>query len=228
MEDQLIVVVVVSVAVAAIAAISYFAWYFSASAATRRELRARKRVDIGSVADGATVKISGTAAHVKGLEPLTAPLSGRPCVCWEVVVEEQVRTSKSSSWREIVRDQRAQRFVIEDGTGRALVEARTPTIALHQDDSYRSGTFNDATPELEAFLERYDLSSTGTLGFNKQLRYCEGVIEAGERVSAFGRARLEPDPDGGGAGYRKAAMRVVIEDPEEGVMLLSDDESTTG
>lgn len=226
MDVEFTILVIVFTAAAVFFAV--YRWYFSEDAVTRRALRARRRVDIAAVADGATVKIGGTVSCADGVEPLVAPLSGRPCVAWVVVVEEREQAGKTSHWHEVVRDVLAQRFMLDDGTGRAVVEAQRPAVALHRDGHFQSGTFNDASPRLEAFLERYGLKSTGMLGFNKQMRYYEGVIEAGERASAYGTARLEPDPEGGGgAGYRTAAMRVVLVEPEDESMLLSDDESTT-
>jgi hypothetical protein len=76
---------------------------------------------------------------------------------------------------------------LDDGSGKALVLLEADArMALDKDGRYRSGTFDDATPELEAFLSRNGLSSQGFLGFNKRLRYREGVVEEGEQVVISG------------------------------------------
>jgi hypothetical protein len=222
---NVVVVGFVAIIVLAIGVMIYVWLHRSRDALTRRALKSTRRVDIGTVADGATVKIGGRVSY-EG-EPLEAPLSRRRCACWEVVVEQEVSNGEITVWNEVIRTQSSQPFVLDDGTGRALVKARSPALALHQDKRTRSGGFDDASSRLAAFIAqlgpqyaRYGVPSTA-------IRYREGAIEAGETVSAYGRVSLEPDPDGGGDGsYRKAAVRVVLVDPDEGQMLLSDDEST--
>ncbi|HWN70768.1 MAG TPA: hypothetical protein VNM90_24170, partial [Haliangium sp.] len=67
------------------------------------------------------------------------------------------------------------------------------TVALVKDAHFRSGLFQDATPALEQFLARHGRQSQGWL-FNKNLRYREGVIEAGELVAVCGQGRREGAP----------------------------------
>lgn len=38
-------------------------------------------------------------------------------------------------------------------------------------------------------LKQYNIDSTGFLGFNKQLRYTEGIIEIGEEITVAGIAK---------------------------------------
>ena len=96
-------------------------------------------------------------------------------------------------------------------------------IAIHKDKHGSSGTFNDAHPRFETFLNEHDESSVGLLGFNKGLKYREGVLEAGEEVYVRGRVTLEPDPDGGSDGYRSRARRPVIVPGEDHAVYASDD-----
>jgi hypothetical protein len=224
---NVVVVGFVAIMVFAIGVMIYVWLHRSRDALTRRALKSTRRVDIGTVADGATVKIAGRVSCV-GRAPLKAPASGRPCVCWEIVVEEEQPTTEATTWQEIVRDEEAQPFMLDDGTGRALVEARYPQLSLKKDGRYRSIAFDGAAPRLREFLESRGKPSVTVFGQSKGMRFLEGVIEAGETVSVFGQVRLEPDPDGGGGdgGYRKAATRVVIEATGDGAILISDDEST--
>ena len=78
-------------------------------------------------------------------------------------------------------------FVLDDGTGPAIVEVEDAQISVVMDARFRSGAFNDATPQLESFLAKHGWKSTGLFGFNKSLRYAEGVLEEGESVTVFGR-----------------------------------------
>ncbi len=66
----------------------------------------------------------------------------------------------------------------------------------------------------------YGKTSTGLWGFNKAIRYNEGVIEAGEKVAVFGRGRWIKDSNG--------KRQLVINKPAESMVLISDDTSTVG
>ena len=46
-------------------------------------------------------------------------------------------------------------FVLDDGTGRAIVEAEDAQVSVVMDAHFRSGAFNDATPQLESFLAKH-------------------------------------------------------------------------
>lgn len=57
---------------------------------------------------------------------------------------------------------------------------------LVPDKNTSSGTFNDPTPEFESLLKQYRIDSTGFFGFNKQLKYSEGIIAIGETITVAG------------------------------------------
>lgn len=73
-------------------------------------------------------------------------------------------------------------------------------------------------PQLESFLAKHGWKSTGLFGFNKSLRYAEGVFEEGKSVTVFGRGVWEND----GSGTR----RLVISKPRDGQLRVSDNPST--
>src|SRR5262249_34084485 len=135
-------------------------------------------------------------------QTLTAPLSGRPCVCYVVSVERRGRTERY--WHTIVRESKSVRFQIADETGHAIIDPSSANLVLHRDVNTSSGTFDDATPSEEAFLARHGEASKGWL-FNKALRYHESVVEIGETIAVLGSGVREPDPAGVPAeGYRSA------------------------
>jgi hypothetical protein len=198
--------------------------------ATRRALKSNRLIAIGDIRDGATVKISGRLAFA--MVPLVAPLSGRRCAAWEVVVIRKVVTSTargdSTRWEEIITEQRSQDFLLDDGTGRALVKARSPMMALSRDANFHSGAREAPTPRLEAFLASHGWASANTIGTRHELLYHEGVLEEGEQVAVLGSARLEADPDAEAGSYRCASLRVVIDEPDEDPLMLSDARAATG
>lgn len=220
--EQFLFMGAIVVVVAAIWAVVY---YFSKEQKIKRALRALRPSPLSDVREG-LVKVSGT---VKTLEALTAPLSGRSCAYYEVIVEQKVSSGKNSTWRTIIREVEERDFLVEDGTGRARVEMVAVEAAVTKDGHWSSGTFNDASPELEEFLLRHGHQSQGWV-FNKTLRYREGVLENGEQVAVLGWADREMDPEpataASGAGYRDAPTRVVLRSNGEHELKVSDDPST--
>jgi hypothetical protein len=198
-------------------------------ARTRRALRKRQRSDIRT-ALGGPVKVAGSL--LLGDKSLRAPLSGRTCALYDVVVFVHGEVDKV-----LIQERRACDFLVDDGTGTALVRAGAVDqgspgskleLAIVQDGRYESGIFNDATPELERFLSIYGEKSKGLL-LNRKLSYREGVFVAGEHVVVYGQARREPDPDAAadGGSYRERPTRLVIE-PLAGTIHLSDDPDMVG
>jgi hypothetical protein len=67
-------------------------------------------------------------------------------------------------------------------------------VILDKQNVASSGTFNDAAPHLEAFLQSRGLKSTSWLGFNKKMRYEEEVLAPEDAVFALGPSRRDPGP----------------------------------
>lgn len=203
-----------------------YAWWNNPKRIVKRMLRDTERTNVGDAVEGATVKIVGTLRHVG--EPLRAPLSGRSCAYYEVRVEEH---RGKNNWSTIVRESEGSQFLLEDGTGKALVKLDDPSTAVVEDLSLRSGTFNDPSVSAQEYLTKHGVDSTSFLGFNKTLRYFEGVLEEGETVVVYGRASWEadPDPDSDRAGedYRNRPKRLRIDAPAGARMLVSDDPEAT-
>lgn len=169
-------------------------------------------------------RVHGTLRQLEEA-PLVAPLSGRPCAYYEAVVEENT----TKGWRTRVRESQGQDFLVEDDAGTARVIMRDARVNLVDDAHFVSGILAEPTPTLEAFLHRNGERSTGWF-FNKNLRYREGVLEAGELVSVLGHGSREPDPDPRAAmgGYRESAMRLVLSARPDTPLQISDDTGQRG
>ena len=138
---------------------------------------------------------------------------------------EQYRSSgKSGSWHTVIREVRSCDFLVEDGLDTALVDMSKARVVNVMDVSLRSGTFNDAPPEVEEFLASRGKSSKGWV-FNKKMRYREGVLEPGERVAVLGVVGPDHEPERGeaGAAHRAALGLRVLRAPPEGELIVSDD-----
>ncbi|HEX8796535.1 MAG TPA: hypothetical protein VF765_36545 [Polyangiaceae bacterium] len=216
---------IVLLLVAVIAGLTARQTLFSERARTRRLLRSLKRSPIGSISEG-PVKIAGKL-RLAG-RSLRAPLSGRTCAVYDVEVIERRQVDQV-----ILQDRLACDFLVDDGTGTALVRVGDGRggqleLAIVHDAKYASGLLKDATAELERYLSTFGEKSTATFA-NRYLRYREGAFEPGEHIVVCGLARREPDPEGAAerASYRDAPTRLVIE-ALAGKIHLSDEPDVAG
>ena len=206
MHDNFNFFILGAVAVIIIAALIYY-YYFSPYAAAKRMLFKSIQKNIFSVENGETAKVTGTIKYIGS--PLIAPLSGRKCVYYQVVVEEKKSTGKSSYWDTIIDEELAANVVIRDGNSYALIETNMIKSLLMYDKKYKSGFLNDATPELEKYLSKYGFKSTSSfLGINNTLRYKEGILEEGEMIAVVGK----------GAWKRKSEIKFDI--PFEKILVI--------
>jgi hypothetical protein len=202
--------------------VAVYNFFFSDEAKVRRAIRSAHRVSIAEAKAGEIVRVAG---KVKALGPLhAAPLSGRPCVYYEVSVEEYRSSGKSGKWVEIIHDTDGSDFLVVDATGKARVSTREMKALIVRDHKRESGTLNEAPPDLEAYLARHGRKSKGWI-FNRNIRYREGVLAPGEEVVVLGEAAWEqdPDPTEAGTGYRNSPKRLVLRSRPDGLLLASDE-----
>lgn len=173
------VFIIISVAVIVLS----FVFYFSVKNRILRELIKSKAKSIVSVKENEYVKIIGKARHVG--EPLIAPISGKQCIYYQTNV-----ATKGKHSRTLINETKTSDFFIESGGEMAIVKTDQPNsfrrIFLKRDTLKSSGYLNDASHRLEAYLKRHNHVSTNLLGFNKRIRYEEGIIELGEEVIVKG------------------------------------------
>lgn len=207
----------------------FAAWWWSEANRVKRKIRKAELVQIAKYPHGGLKRIVGKLSMDR--EPLVAPLTGRPCAAYEVVVEERRSSGKSSSWHTLVREVELLPFILDDGTGRAFVDPTGAKLAITSDERSQSGTFDDATEREEAFLARHGQSSEGWV-FNRSLRYREGVLEIGEDVAVLGRGALSFDdrpaqsPHDGGYRQGGQATKVRVCAGPKDPLYISDDTST--
>ena len=144
------------------------------------------------------------------------------------IVEEKRSTGRSSYWKTIITESEGVPFVLEDPTGRAIVDPNNAQVALDFDGKSSSGSFHDATLVQEAFLAKYGKKSSGWV-FNKSLRYREAMIEIGETVAVLGSGVREPDPDAPPEDAYRGAPRTQLRltSSAQFPLVISDDPATT-
>lgn len=159
--------------------------YFNKKAVIKRKLKKAVGKKISDIVSGEIAKVVGKVEFVG--EPLIAPLSGRHCAYYFVLVEQQKSTGKSTHWDTIIEEEVGGKFVIRDGRYCAHIDSRNVKSVLVEDRQYSSGFGNDATPGLEKYLNDHEQKSVGVFGWNKSIRYKEGVLEEGELIAAMGK-----------------------------------------
>lgn len=199
--------------------IIWLANYFSKKSVVRRKIKKATARRISNFVDGETARITGTV-ELPG-ESLTAPLSGRKCAYYYVLIEQQVSTGKGSHWQKYIEEEVAGKFGIRDGTYCAMVDCSNVKSYIVEDRKYASGFMHDAQENLERYLSRYGKESTNMLGWNRTLRYREGIIEAGETIAVLGKGEwLRVEQDHWSDEYGKVLM---IHPPQGMPVYLTDD-----
>ena len=197
-------------------------WYYSDEQTIRRTLRKTPTKRIQDLRDDELGKVVGRARGVG--TTLASPLFGRRCVYFVAIVEEHRSSGKSSYWKTIIRETRGVPFMLEDSSGRALVDASNARIAIDFDAKSQSGTFDDPNEMENAFLARHCEKGQGWV-FNRALRYREAVIEEGETIAVLGAGTREPDPDAAPTeAYRgDAPTRLRLTSSRKYPLVISDD-----
>lgn len=173
----------------AVGGVVFSMWWFSEDTKIRRTLKSTPTRAIATLQEGEVVRVTGRLRPAGDL--LRAPLTGRPCAYYLVEVHESQKRGKSSTWVEIAQEVQRLDFEVVDATGTALVRMDASKVLLTRDMHSRSGLFDDANEAEKAFLARCSEESTGFLGFNRTLRYQEGVLEPDEMVTVLGRVTVD-------------------------------------
>lgn len=193
--------VVIPVIICIVGAIIFLAYYFKEEQVIIRTLSKIPRKPSSSLKTNELSKVSGKALHVK--EPLKAPFTGRHCVFYQIIIEQRVNSGKSSHWKTLVKEERFQDFFIDTNGDFVIVKPqdnpRNYICHLVKDKTQSSGTFDDPTPQFVSLLKRYNINPENFFGFNKRLRYKEGIIHVGEQITVAGIAKWktlnEPLPE---------------------------------
>lgn len=206
--------------------IIFSVYYFSKKAVVKRKLKKAVGMKIAEFMNGDVAKVVGTVEFVG--EPLIAPLSGRRCAYYYVLVEELRSDGKSSHWQKIIEEEVKGSFIIRDGRYRAYIRSSSSNIKsyLVQDANFASGFKNDATEVLEKYLNAHGRKSESWLHTNKRIRYKEGILEEGETIAVVGRGEWMSAtelqlPDGFGK------VLVLSSTPDAPIYLSDDPETVT-
>jgi hypothetical protein len=200
--------------------------FFTPEARAKRALGGRPRALIGK-SQGGEVHLVGRA-HARG-ELLTAPVSRRPCLAYQLAID----VHRGRSWSRALDLADVRPFRVTDDTGEALVETATPTVlALEYDRSGSTGFFEDIDEAslniIKDLLEANGIETVTWIGTAKNLRYREGVLEEGETVSVGGAAARELDLKASPSGPRSLPVSFVVRGTGAVPLIISDDPEAHG
>jgi len=182
---------------------------FSPRARGRRALERTPRTPIGEVRQGEMVKVVGKVRFAT--EPLRAPMSDRPCVCWHVRVQEARQGAQGGSWTDVLDEVEGQDFLLDDGTGVALVRGVMPEATLASSGPWIDNYVDDFSPKVEEFLGSRGEQVRGAL-VKRVMRYEERILDEGAQVAVLGMGRQEGVP---------AGASVVIDCLDDGRIVIS-------
>jgi hypothetical protein len=204
----------------------YAAYHFlSPKARVRRALSRVEATPVRKLTEG-HFRITGTVQASGDL--LTAPVSRRPCLAYELHVEK-----REKFWTDVIVRRDARPFRVVDGAG--LIEVHPDghyDLALVEDHKGNTGWFakrdEAAFGNFIAILREEGISLPQTPFSTKALRYREGAIEEGERVTVSGRVVREVRADGERADFRSVPEVVVLRGTSEEPLQISDEPVVTG
>jgi hypothetical protein len=191
----------------------------------RRQFRQAKHWSIGSLPEDTVGRITGTVMPFEG-QTLEAPLSGRRCVYYAVLIEENLGLGGGGAVMPLAEKADGISFVVEEDGHRAVIDPDNALLAVAFDHRATSLAAFDATPRQRALLADADLIHRDWFR-TSSLTYREAILEVREVVSILGAGVREPDPDApAAAAYRSMAQtRLRFTSSPKSQLIISDDRS---
>lgn len=191
--------------------------FFSGARRTNQALRKIPVTKVRHALAGKMTRLNGKLKPAAG-PLLLAPLSGKRCGYFQAVAQEWRTSGKSEGWVQLAYEEQWCDFCLDDGTGLALVRMLRPQVSADLEDASYSDHMVPPSPAQETFLKRHQVGVMGEARpVTTRMRYLESLFEVDEVITAYGIVRHEVGPEG---------LRVIIEAPPGGSLLVSDDKHT--
>lgn len=198
---------------------------FGAGGAPERHSRARIR----EIRDG-LVRVTGQV-RCHG-ELLRAPVSGRPCVAFHLLIEERrAFRTRDYGWTVLLDLQEACPFSVVDDSGQATVDTSGPMeLALNGMRGPMPGfepTNRARMERVKGLLESRGFSTRTLLGLPRTLLYEETIVSEAQKVSVDGLGIHEVTLDGDRRGLREPE-HVVLRGTSDEPLVISDPSVASG
>jgi len=196
----------------------------AASRRLRRELREAPQLALADVPENQFARVRGIVRPLDA-RLLDAPLTGRLCVYYAIIVREVSHDSVLNVIpAELGSDHDGMAFVLADGDAHAVIDPAHARISAEYDHESASKAAFDATPRQRAVLERLGLIKRDWFS-TAGLLYREAVLEVDEAITVLGAGTLERDPEAAPTGlYREGVpMRLRFTGTRKHPLAISDD-----
>lgn len=183
------------------AAAAYSFWYAFKAWAKNRAIEDTPTSRVRSAAQG-YVELCGHGQPPSNAE-CKGPLTGLPCTWWRYKIEERRSSGRSRSWITVQGDTSAVPFVLDDGTGKCLIDPRGAEVYPSASDVWYGPT---DWPEYRIPNGSGILGRLADALLTDKYRYTEHRLQTNEQLYAIGAFRSL-----GGAG---------VDDPDAAVAEL--------
>jgi hypothetical protein len=180
------------------------------------------RTAISDVVGGEVVRLAGRVTADARLE---APLSHRPCIAWQVLLERVSGRNENQNFCSLACEESRASLELRDESGSVVLLPAGGTWSLANDMVTWLEYELDLTPERSAFLARHGIRWKGST--KPVLRFREQVIEQGARVTVLGRAHADGVQLAAGSPYRDAPLRWVVAAGKDEPLVISAGDSAT-
>jgi hypothetical protein len=160
--------------------------------------------------------------------PLIAPMSGRSCVAWHIVLERRMNasdTDRQEYWEAELTEESGNTVELEDEGGRATVQLAGARWELGYEKVELLVEDRDLSGSMRAFLQRNRIDWGRYV--KPTYRFREQVLDRGARVCIFGQATQPGALVVGGGGYRDAPATLVFAAGANRPLIVSDPRRST-
>lgn len=182
----------------------------------RRLLRTAPAATLDTLAENTFARVTGTVDMLDA-RALEAPLSGRLCAYYSIVILARYR----STAEELGNEQEGIPFVLRDGAAAAIIDPAHAVISSGFDHKIDIPSTDVADERQRAVMARH----SRTRWAPGELLFREAILGLGERIAVYGAAVREPIPETAGErGYREGgATRLRFTGTARFPLVLSDD-----
>jgi hypothetical protein len=172
-------------------------------------------------AEGALIRATGCVRATGGL--LRAPVSGRPCVAYQVTVGSR----QQQLWLTLFEFREARSFSVADESGPVFVNMAAPfVLSLASDIKGQAGWLaphGEREEALFALIEGQGIPTRTWYGGRRTFWYNESALENGQTISVAGISIHDVHPDGERPDPRAAPERLLLYGTPDNPLLIGDE-----
>jgi hypothetical protein len=162
-----------------------FLWFGFREQARLRLIRDLPTSTIRAMAMG-PVELKGKAIPLG--DTVKSPFTGKSCVYLKFLVEEKVSSGKNSHWRTRASEEKRVPFVLDDGTGKILLDTQGAKLDVPADTTLSSGMLQDPPGAVKEFLAAHNIPYQNLFGLNRKMRFQEFFIEKDQQIYVLANA----------------------------------------